>query len=66
MPEFVEDNGKVSIIARALYVVKSLGGFFQNHLYCLIKHMGYMTCSYDPYLCPKANTSAENGMYYYL
>ena len=49
VPEFVEDNGKVSIIARALYVVKSLDALFQNHLYCLIKHIGYMTFQYYPY-----------------
>ena len=50
-PEFgTEESGKLAIIVRALYGIKSSGRYFRNHLRNRMEHLGYTSCRDDPYL----------------
>ena len=47
-PEFKPYEGKIEIIVRALYGLKSVGEFFQSHLAKCMQFMVYKTCLDDP------------------
>ena len=52
-PQFEDDDGKVVLIFRALYVPTNYGSEFINHLEDCMKHMGYVLCLSDPDLWMK-------------
>ena len=62
---FGTDAGKSTVIARALYGLKSAGASFQNHLADCMKHMEYMSCPADPYLWTKSMMILSDGAEYY-
>ena len=49
-PEFRTDEGKMLIIVKSLYGLKSSGASFQNHFSGCIQFMIYMPCLADPYI----------------
>jgi hypothetical protein len=52
-PEFSEDAAKRSLIARALYGLKSAGAAFRNHLASCMDHLGWKPCLADRYIWNK-------------
>ena len=53
-PEFgSEFIGKLAIIVRAAYGLKSAGADFWNHLRDCMEHLGYKFCKADPYVWMK-------------
>ena len=64
-PEFGPDAGKYVVVFRALYGLKSNGASFWNHLDDGMKHMDYMSCPADPYLCMKLIVRPSDGAEYY-
>ena len=46
-PEFGPDKGKLAVIVRTLYRIKSAGELFRNHLADNMKYMGYKPCLAD-------------------
>ena len=47
-PEFGEDAGKMAIIVRSLYGLKSAGAAFRNHLADCMHMLDYKPCLADP------------------
>jgi hypothetical protein len=47
-PEFGSDAGKIAIVVRALYGLKSAGASFRNHLADCMKHLGFAPCLANP------------------
>ena len=64
-PEFAEDSGKMAIIARSLYGLKSAGAAFRNHLADCMRTLGYKPCLADPDLWYKPMVCPEDGFKYY-
>ena len=64
-PEFGPDEGKMAVIVRALYGLKSAGASFRNHLADCMKQMGYRSCLADPDLWMKPMTRKGDGLEYY-
>jgi hypothetical protein len=46
-PEFGSDAGKLTIIVRSLYGLKSAGALFRNHLAGCMQHLGWTSCMAD-------------------
>ena len=64
-PEFGSDNvGKVGVVTRALYGMKSSARDFRNHLRDCMEHMGYESCLADPDLWMR-EAKLDNGTEYY-
>jgi hypothetical protein len=48
-PEFgIKNVGTVALIQRALYVGKSVGKDFRNHLRSCVRHLDFASCPADP------------------
>jgi hypothetical protein len=63
-PEFGPDAGKVTIIVRALYGLKSTGALFRNHLADYMRELGYESCKADADVWLKAETRPDGFKYY--
>ena len=63
-PEFGPDAGKVAIIVRALYGLKSAGACFRNHLADCMTFLGYKSCLADPDVWMKAEVRPDGYKYY--
>ncbi len=63
--EFGSDYGKVAIIVRALYGLKSAGASFRNHLADYMRELGYTSCKADADVWYKAETRPVDGFKYY-
>jgi hypothetical protein len=64
-PELVNDAGKLSLIVRALYGLKSAGAAFRNHVAECMKHLGWHPCRADRDLWVKAETRPDDGVLYW-
>ena len=64
-PEFGADAGRIAIVKRALYGLKSSGASFRNHLADCMRELGYQSCRADPDLWLKAETRPTDGFKYY-
>jgi hypothetical protein len=62
--EFGDDAGKLALIVRALYGLKSAGAAFRNHLAECMKHVGWHPCRADRDLWMKAETRPDDGVSY--
>ena len=64
-PEFgSEFIGKLAIIVRAAYGLKSEGSDFRNHLRDCMEHLGYEYCKADPDLWMQSETRTYDQDYY--
>ena len=64
-PEFGKDAGRIAIVKRALYGLKSSGASFRNHLADCMRELGYRPCRADPDLWIKPEIRPEDGFEYY-
>ena len=64
-PEFGEDQGKVALIVRALYGLKSAGASFNRHISDCMRQLGYESCRADPDLWIKPMVRPDDGTKYY-
>jgi hypothetical protein len=64
-PEFGDDAGKLTLIVRALYGLKSAGAAFRNHLAECMKNLGWHPCRADRDLWMKAETRPYDGVLYW-
>ena len=64
-PEFGSQRGRVAIIVRALYGLKSAGASFRNHLADCMRELGFSSCLADPDVWYKAETRPSDGHKYY-
>jgi hypothetical protein len=64
-PEFGADEGKVAIIVRALYGLKSAGAAFRAHLASCMRELGYVSCKADPDLWLRPETRPDDETRYY-
>jgi hypothetical protein len=64
--KFGSDCGKIAIIVRALYGLKSAGASFRNHLADYMRELGYESCKADADVWYKAETRPADGFKYYL
>ena len=64
-PKFGPDDGKSSVVVRALYGLKSSGASFWNHLDYFMKLMECMPCTADPDLWMKPMVRPSDGTEYY-
>ena len=63
-PEFGADQGKIAIVVRALYGLKSSGAAFRNHLADCMRSLEYKSCLADPDLWMKAEVRSDGVEYY--
>ena len=63
-PMFGEDQGKVALVVRALYGLKSSGAAFRNHLADCMRSLDYKPCLADPDLWMKAEVRSDGEEYY--
>jgi hypothetical protein len=64
-PKFGSKAGKIAVIVRALYGLKSAGAAFSAHLASFMRQMGYTSCKADPDLWYEAETRPDNNFKYY-
>jgi hypothetical protein len=64
-PEFGTDAGKLAVIVRALYGLKSASASFRNHLAGYMRELGYDSCKVDPDVWMKPETRPDDGFKYY-
>ena len=64
-PKFGPDDGKSSVVVRALYGLKSSGASFWNHLDYFMKLMECMPCTADTDLWMKPMVRPSDGYEYY-
>ena len=65
-PEFgIEFIGKLAIIVRAAYGLKSSGADFRNHQRNCMEHLGYESCKADPDVWMRSATRTD-GLDYYV
>ena len=64
-PELGQDCGKMAIVVRALYGLKSAGAAFRNHPVDCMSHLGYESCKADKDVWLKAETGPSDGHKYY-
>ena len=64
-PEFGPDEGKLAIITRALYGLKSAGSSFNWHLADCMRSLGYTPCKADPDLWMKKTIRPDDNLEYY-
>ena len=64
-PEFGPDEGKLAVIVRALYGLKSSGGSFSRHLADCMRTLGYEPCKADSDLWWKPMVRPDDGFKYY-
>ena len=62
--EFLSDQGKIAIIVRALYGLKSSGAAFHAHLSDCMRSMGYTPCRGDNDLWMKPEIDPDRDEYY--
>ena len=65
VPEFGSDAGNEPVIVRALYLLKSSGAAFCNHLADCMRNIGYKYCIADLYLWLKPEVRPGDGFGYY-
>jgi hypothetical protein len=63
-PEFGTRTGRVAIIKRALYGLKSSGSAFRQHLADCMRHLGYLPCKADNDVWMKP-MKRDDGFEYY-
>ena len=64
-PEFgLENEGKVTIIIRALYAGKSAGAVYWRHVRSAMEEMGFTSCKADPDLWFRPATKSGGSEYY--
>ena len=65
---FGEDEGKTTIIIRALHGLASAGASFRDHLADCMRHLGYTSCLADPDLWyrPMVRPEGNNNYYSYV
>jgi hypothetical protein len=64
-PKIGEDAGKLALVVRALYGLKSVGAAFRNHLASCMDHLGWKPCLSDQYLWMKEETRPDDGVKYW-
>ena len=64
-PEFGPDQGKLAIVTRALYGLKSAGSSFGRHLADCMRQLEYVPCLADPDLWMKRMVRPDDGFEYY-
>ena len=64
-PKFSKDAGKIAVIIRALYGLKSAGAAFRSHLTKCMESLRYQSCKADPDLWLKPEIRPEDGVKYY-
>ncbi len=64
-PEFGPDEGKLAVVVRALYGLKSAGGSFTRHIADCMRTIGYEPCYADPDLWMKPVVRPDDGVKYY-
>jgi hypothetical protein len=64
-PEFGNDAGKQAFVVRALYVLKSDGATFRNHLVSCMDHLKWKPCLSDRDLWIKEETRPNDGVKYW-
>ena len=64
-PEFGSQQGRIAVIVRALYGLKSAGASFRNHLADCMRELGYQSCLADADVWYKAETRPSDGHKYY-
>ena len=64
-PEFGEDEGKLALIVRALYGLRSAGQSYTRHIADCMRHLGWKPCLADSDLWYKAMVRPEDGFKYY-
>jgi len=64
-PEFGSDAGKLAIIVRSLYGLRSAGALFRNHLADCMQHLGWTSCIANRNVWYKAETRPDDGHKYY-
>jgi hypothetical protein len=64
-PGFGSNAGKIAVIVRALYCLKSAGAAFRMHLASFMSQMGYTSCKAGPDLWYKAETRPDDNFKYY-
>jgi hypothetical protein len=63
--EVGEEDGKRSLIVRALYDLKSASAAFRNHLTSCMDHLGWKPCLADRDLWMKEETRPDDGVKYW-
>ena len=64
-PEFGPDQGRLAVIVRALYGLKSAGASFGRHISDCMRTMGFEPCKADPDLWFRLGTRPDDGFKYY-
>ena len=63
-PEFGEDEGKLCIIVRALYGLKSSGAAYRNHFAETLLQLGFESCYADADVWRRAALKKDDSKYY--
>ena len=64
-PEFgSEHKGKIAVVVRALYGLRSSGSSFRNHLASCMEALGYTPCKADPDVWMRRSRKADGTEYY--
>ena len=64
-PKFGPDQGRLAVIVRALYGLKSAGASFGRHISDCMRTMGFEPCKADPDLWFRLATRPDDGFKYY-
>ena len=64
-PEFGEDDGRKDIVVQSIYVLKSAGSTFWNHLADCMHHLGFLPCPSDLDLWMNPMVRPDDGFNYY-
>ena len=64
-PKFGPDQGRLAVIVRALYGLKSAGASFSRHISDCMRTMGFEPCKADPDLWCRQATRPDDGFKYY-
>jgi hypothetical protein len=63
-PKIGEDTGKLALIVRALYGLKSVGDASRSHLASCMDQLGWKPCIADQDLWLKEETLPDDGVKY--
>jgi hypothetical protein len=63
-PEFGEDEGKLAIIVRALYGLKSSGAAWRSHFAATLRDIGFIPSYADPDMWYREAVTREGFEYY--
>jgi hypothetical protein len=62
--EFGEDEGKIIVLIKALYGLKSLGVAWHSYFASMLRDLGFMSCYADPDVWMRAAIKTINDLYY--